>query len=272
MFGLNGLPFFDAVNTHLIGSWLSNNPLHKDSYNILPAFNKELGDWALYGSASAFPLFGDKMPAVYTRGDINPRHVTILPTWFSDIPLVQATTKLYDTVVGLGKNVNGGADISTAMLQALEHQGWNRPLAGLAQTLQGASTTSRGALVSAANELDTTSKLAMLQDRLIDFGGVSRLMGARPMDEAIALNNLYRNKAYEALDRDRIERLGIAVKTKLANGHAPTEEEMEDFMMRYARSGGRIENSSSSLQRWTRDANVSSCEPDNATRWYQHCC
>lgn len=257
IFGLNGLPFFDAVNTHLVGSWLNNNPQHKDSYNILPAFNKELGDWALYGSASAFPLFGDKAPALYTRGDINPRHITILPTSFADIPLVNAAGRMYDTVLGLGKNVNGGADISTAMLQALEHQGWNRPLAGLAQTLQGASTTSRGAVVSAANELDTTSKLSMLQDRLVDFGGVSRLMGARPMDEAVALNNLYRNKAYDALDKERIERLGIIVKTRLANGQSPSQDEMEDFMLRYARSGGRIEGFSSAMQRWTRDANVS---------------
>lgn len=257
VFGLNGLPFFDAINTHLIGSWLSNNPQHTDSYNVLPAFNKELGDWALYGSASAFPLFGDKMPALYTRGDINPRHITILPTSFVDIPIVSAANRLYDTVTGLASNVSKGSDISTAMLQALEHQGWNRPLAGFAQVLQGASTTSRGALVSSANELDTTSKLAMLQDRMIDFGGISRMLGARPMDEAVALNNLYRNKAYDALDKERIERLGIVVKQRIASGIAPTEDEMEDFMTRYARAGGRIENFSSAMQRWTKDANVS---------------
>lgn len=257
LFGLNGLPFFDALNTHLVGSWLANNPQHNDSYNILPKFNKELGDWALYGSASAFPLFSSKAPALYTRGDINPRYLTILPNSFADIPLVQASLKMYDSVTGFAGNVGRGTDISRAALQALEHQGWNRPLAGFAQALAGQATTSKGALVSAANELETTSKLMALQDRMIDFGGATRMLGARPMDESIALNNIYRNKSYEALDKERIDRLGYAVKSKLYGNQVPTEEEMQDFMLRYTRTGGRIENFQQSLQRWTRDANVS---------------
>jgi hypothetical protein len=257
MFGLNGLPFFDALNTHLVGGWLANNPQHNDAYNILPKFNKELGDWALYGSASAFPLFSDRAPALYTRGDINPRYITILPIFFVDIPLVSASIKLYDSVTGFASNVGRGTDVSRAALQALEHQGWNRPLAGFAQALNGQATTSKGALVSSANELDTTSKLMQLQDRLVDFGGVQRILGARPMDESIALNNLYRNKSYEALDRDRIDRLGYAIKSKLYDNQVPAPEEMEDFMNRYTRSGGRIENFQQSMQRWSKDANVS---------------
>jgi hypothetical protein len=55
VFGFNGLPFFDAVNTHIIGSQVSGNTYHGDAYSVLPAFNKELGDWMLYGTASAFP-------------------------------------------------------------------------------------------------------------------------------------------------------------------------------------------------------------------------
>lgn len=72
--------------------------------------------------------------------------------------------------------------------------------------------------------------------------GVTRLMGARPMDEAVALNAMYRNKSYEAMDRARIERLGEVVKTRLHNGEVPSTEELDDFMLRYTRSGGRIEN------------------------------
>ncbi len=82
-------------------------------------------------------------------------------------------------------------------------------------------------------------------------------MGARPMDESIALNTLYRQKQYQALDRARLERLGEVVKTKLYAGQVPTDEELDDFMLRYTRSGGRIENFSQSMQRWSRDANTS---------------
>lgn len=257
IFGLNGLPFFDAANTYLLGSWLANNPEHKDVYSVLPSFNKELGDWMLYGTASAFPLFTGSFPALFTRGDMNPRHITILPTNIMDVPAVSASIKLVSQLTEFGKNVAGGADLSNAFLRALEHQGWNRPLAGFAQVLAGRSTTSTGSLISAANELETTSMLAAMSDRLVEYGGVTRVLGARPMNEAVALQALYREKRYEAMDKARIERLGEVVKSKLYEGQAPTDEEYEDFMLRYARSGGRIETFNQAYMRWTRDANES---------------
>lgn len=256
IYGMNGLPFFDAINQHLIGS-AAGNTGHQDAYSFLPAANKEVGDWLLYGTASAFPMFGEKAPALYSRGDINPRHISILPVNPLDIPAVSASIKLAGAIGGFGRQVAQGADVSSSMLQALEHQGWNRPLAGFAQVLAGQTTTGKGSLISSANDLETTTMLSRIPDRLINFGGVSRLMGARPMDEAVALNQLYRNKAYEAMDRAKIDALGTAVKTKLSNNQMPDAEEMEEFMSAYAKSGGRIETFSSSLQRWSRDANTS---------------
>lgn len=257
IYGFNGLPFFDAINTHLIGGLAAGNPTHQDAYTTLPGFNKELGDWMLYGTASAFPLFGEKSPALYSRGDINPRHLTIIPINPLDIPAVSASIKLAQSMIGFGKNIVKGGDFSNSMLQALEHHGWNRPLAGFAQTIAGQSTTEKGSLISSANDLETTSWLSRVPDRMIEFGGVQRMLGARPMDEAVALNQYYRQKSYEAADRAKIENLGTAVKTRLAKNQMPSSEQMEDFMESYATSGGRIETFSSSLQRWSKDANVS---------------
>ena len=256
IYGMNGLPFFDAINQHLIGSAAGNSE-HKDAYSALPAANKELGEWMLYGTASAFPLFGEKSPALYTRGDINPRHLSILPINPLDIPAVSASIKLVGAIGGFAKKVGNGADLSSSFLQALEHHGWNRPLAGFAQVLAGQTTTGKGSLISSANDLETTSMLARIPNRLVEFGGVSRIMGARPMDEAVALHNLYRNKSYEAMDRARIDALGQAVKTKLAGNQMPDDEEMDGFIQSYVNSGGRIETFSSSMQRWSRDANSS---------------
>lgn len=256
IYGMNGLPFFDAINTHLIGT-ASGNTAHKDVYSQLPGASKEFGDWMLYGTASAFPLFGEKSPSLYSRGDINPRHISILPINPLDIPAVSASIKLVGSITGFGKQVAQGADLSSSFLQALEHQGWNRPLAGFAQVLAGQTTTGKGSLISASNDLETTSMLARIPDRMINFGGVGRLMGARPMDEAVALNNLYRNKSYDALDRAKIDALGQTVKTKLYGNKTPTDEELGDFMEKYQQSGGRIENFSSSMQRWMKDANTS---------------
>lgn len=256
IYGMNGLPFFDAINQHLIGS-AAGNYERKDAYSQLPAANKELGDWMLYGTASAFPLFGEKAPSLYSRGDINPRHISILPLNPLDIPAVSASIKLAGSIAGFGRGVAQGADLSSSFLQALEHQGWNRPLAGFAQVLAGQTTTGRGSLISAANDMETTSMLARIPERLVNFGGVQRIMGARPMDESVALNNLYRNKSYDAMDRAKIEALGQTVKTKLYNNQMPDSEEMDTFMEKYQQSGGRIENFSSSMQRWMKDANTS---------------
>ena len=77
------------------------------------------------------------------------------------------------------------------------------------------------------------------------------------MDEAVALSAYYRNKQYQAMDRQKIEALGQAVKTKLAGNQMPDADEMEDFMLQYTKSGGRIETFSSSLQQWMRDSNTS---------------
>lgn len=256
VYGLNGLPFFDAINQHLIGN-AAGNAGHKDIYSVLPAADKEWGNWMLYGTASAFPFFGDKSPALYTRGDINPRHLSIIPINPIDIPAVQGSIRLVDSITGFASKMSKGGDLVPSFLQALEHQGLNRPLAGFAQILAGQSTTSQGSLIAASNDMLTTSYLAQIPERLVNFGGVARLMGAKPMDESVALNAMYRSKAYDAVDRARLQALGGAVKTKLQNNQMPDPEELDDIMERYVRSGGRIENFSSSMQHWMRDANES---------------
>lgn len=256
VYGMNGLPFFDAINQHLIGN-AAGNTGHVDAYSALPMANKELGDWLLYGTASAFPLFGDKMPALYSRGDLNPRHISIVPINPLDVPAIDASIKLVNSVKQFGSSVAKGADLGNSMLFALEHHGWNRPLAGFAQLLAGQSTTSKGSLISAANDLETTSMLARIPERLVEFGGAARLMGAKPMDEAVALSTLYRSRAYEAVDRARIESLGQAVKTKLQSNQTPDDEELEDFMASYVKAGGRQETFSGAMQRWMKDANYS---------------
>jgi len=254
IYGMNGLPAFDAINTHLIGT-ASGNSTHQDIYSSLQG--KELGDWLLYGTASAFPLFGDKAPALYSRGDINPRNVTLLPVNPLDVPAVSASIRLVDSITKFGSQVVKGADLSQSFLQALEHQGWSRPLAGFAQLLAGQSTTSKGSLVSAANDLETTSWLSRIPTRLINYEGIQRVMGARPMDEAVALNAAYRSKTYDAIDRQRIESLGEAVKTKLYNNQMPDDEDLHDFMQQYTNSGGRQETFSRSMQRRMRESNQS---------------
>ena len=246
-FGLNGLPLFEAVNTHLIGN-SSINQGHHDAYSAVPSIlGKQLGDWMMYGTASAFPAFSSSWPALYTRGDINPRHMTILPVSPMDIPAVDASIRLVSNITDMGKKLVGGADITETLLQGLEHNGINRPLAGFAQVLNGKTTTSKGSLISASNDFS-----------LLTTG--SRILGAKPMDEAVALNNLFREQAYRAADTERQNHLGEKVKSYLYKNQFPPDDVMDGFMSDYARAGGRVENFNSAMQRWSKDANVSTVE------------
>lgn len=244
IYGLNGVPFFEAINTHLIGN--SNlNPAHKDAYSTVPQiFGKQLGDWMMYGTASAFPLWNSNSPALYTRGDINPRHISILPISPLDVPAVDGSIRFVKNLFDTGKKIVKGADISSTLLEGLEHNGLSRPLAGIAQVVQGYSTTGKGSLISASNDL-------------FSIATASRIAGAKPMDESLALNALYRLNAYQAADSAKIQDLGEVVKTKLRAGKLPTPEELHSFQLSYAKAGGRIENYARALQRWSRDANVS---------------
>ena len=244
LFGFNGLPFFEAVNTHIIGNAAINDS-HSDVYTaVTSAAGKEVGDWLLYGTASAMPFMTDKMPALFTRGDVNPRHLTVIPVLPNQMPFWDASVRVASNVIDMAGQLAQGGDVKTTLLEALEHNGISRPLAGIAQAAQGYSSTSKGGLIAANTDLWSIANF-------------SRILGAKPVDEAIALNALYRQKAYEAKDAARLQALGKTVKSTLKNGNAPTEEELQDFLAAYASVGGRAEGYSRAMQRWYRDANTS---------------
>lgn len=241
-FGMNGLPMFDAINTHIIGN-ANINEGHHDVYSKVASLDKDIGDFALYGALSAFPAFSDKAPALYTRGDLNPRHITIVPTSFSELPIVEGFSRVAKAAWGIGNQVANGGSLGNAMLHGLEHNGINRPLAGLAQTIQGRSTTNQGSIISANNDwLSITS--------------ATRMLGAKPMDESVAMNHKFRMVAYQAADKERIEKLGVVIKQRIVDGSL-SEEDVLDFAGRYAAVGGRVQNYGAAMQRWVKSATQS---------------
>ena len=233
--GMNGLPAFNAINTHLVGT-ASGNTEHRDAYTaVYGAVGKEAGDWLMYGAASNMLglLHPDLKINLYTRGDINPRHVTIVPTSPADVPIVQASAKVFRNIFDTVSKLAAGGDISTTILQGLEHNSISRPLAGLAQVLEGLDnplamsySTSRRGNVIGANDLLS----------LVNLG---RMAGGKPLDEAVALDAMYRFKAYALSDSKKRTQLGRAIKTTLIAGGDPTQEQIEDFAESYAKLGGR---------------------------------
>jgi hypothetical protein len=233
--GMNGLPAFNAINTTLIGN-ASGNTAHKDAYSeVYGAAGKEAGDWLMYGLASNVSglLHPDLKVNLYTRGDLNPRNITIIPTSPAEIPFIAATGKVLGNIFATAKQLGNGGDVTTTLLQGLQNNGLSRPLAGLAQTLQGFnnpeqasySTSNRGNVIG-ANDLLSLTNLA-------------RMAGGKPLDEAIALDATYRYKAYALKDTKRRNSLGQAIKSTMIGGRDPTQEQIETFASSYVESGGR---------------------------------
>ena len=231
IYGMQGLPAFNFLNTHIVGN-AAGNTEHKDLYAASQTtFGRELGSWLMYGAGSnALGVIDPSMKVnIYSRGDINPRQVTVLPTNIADIPVVNASVKFVKNLLQVGEKLGNGADGVATLTQALEHNGLSRPLAGLAQVIQGYTTTNQSSLLSKAQ----------------DFGNIatiSRIAGGKPFDEAVALDALYRINAYKAKDGVKIQELGAAMKTSLAAGKEITGDQVETFAGKYVRAGGKIDN------------------------------
>lgn len=224
LYGLQSLPAFQFVNTHIVGQ-MSGNQQHKDMYDaVYGAAGRTAGDWILYGIPSNL-----LQANIYSRGDINPRQITVLPTSMQEIPLVQGWGKFLLNMKETVGKVAGGGDIWNSMLQGLEHNGISRPLSGFAQTLQGGSTSKSGNL--------------LYSNDLMSWATLTRMAGGRPLDEAITNDAMFRVKSYEAARKADMASLAKTVKTTLVhNDINQSAEQMARFSERYAYLGGKQAN------------------------------
>lgn len=247
LFGLQGLPGFQAINNHIIGN-AAGNSTHKDLYSTIPNLvDKKLGDYLLYGVTSNWLSTG-----LYTRGDINPRQITLLPVNPMDYPAISGGIRLVSNLLNTAERVAKGADISSSLLLGLEHNGLSRPLTGLAQLAQGFTTTAQGSLISAIPGSGTGGL-----NELFSGANFARLLGARPLDEAITLDTMFRRTLYQAKNTARSESLGAAVKTEMYGGSYPDPETVNNFVSEFAKTGGDITTFSKHMMKWTSDANAS---------------
>lgn len=230
MYGMNGLPGFNYLNTHIVGT-LSGNKDHTDLYSsTYGAAGKSVGDLLLYGLPSNLLRAN-----LYSRGDINPRQITIIPVNPVDIPFVNATMKFYDNVANVVSRMGNGGSVWESVLQGIEHNGLSRPLAGLAQVAQAAThngmvftTTGKGS-ISGGNEL-------------MSLASAIRLGGAKPFDDAVANDAVFRTTVYQAADKARMDKLAQAIKVSGIGGAEIDPEQVSTFAAKYAASGGKQQN------------------------------
>lgn len=227
MYGLNGLPAFNAINTHVIGN-LSGNKNHTDLYDATYGIaGKTAGDFLMYGIPSSIIQTN-----LYSRGDINPRSLTIIPTQLQDVPIVSAYSKLFGSLYETAGKIAGGGNLWESILQGVEHNGISRPLAGLAQTLQ--ATTGNGVVFSTSNKGSIIGS-----NDFMSFATLSRLAGGRPLDEAIVNDGMYRIASYEAAQKKARDKLLETVKTTGIQGQQVDGESLAKFSEMYAATGGK---------------------------------
>ena len=233
IYGMNGLPAFSAINTHIIGT-ASGNTEHKDLYSaVYGGAGKDAGDWLMYGLASNLFLHPDLKVNMYTRGDINPRHVTVVPTNPADVPFINAQIKVFSNLFETFNKLDDGGNTASIFLQGIEHNGVSRPLAGLAQTMEAA--------VSPSGQVISTSTKGNIigSNDLLSLMTLGRLLGGKPLDEALTQDAVFRVQAYSSANSAKVAKLGEVIKSTMLGGGTPSEEQLHTFMESYVAAGGK---------------------------------
>jgi hypothetical protein len=235
IYGMNGLPAFNAINSTIIAQ-AGGNTEHKNLYDsIFSLGGKEAGEWLLYGGLSnGLGLFHpDLKTNIYSRGDINPRHVTLVPTDPSKVPIYQATERLLSTVKEGYQKVSMGADVWSTFLRGVEQNGISRPLAGMAQVLEAVGRDDKKVIST-----NQQGNMLMAHD-LLSLSSLMRIGGAKPLDEAIVNDTMFRVNTYRSADAAKRKVLGEAVKLSILGGSVPDESQINEFAESYAKTGGK---------------------------------
>lgn len=234
IYGANGLPGFSAINTNIIGSAPGNKD-HTDLYRAMyNGAGKEAGDWLMYGMGSNWmSLFSaDLKNNLYSRGDINPRNISVIPANPLDYPIIQATSKLLGNIKESAQKIGMGADVWSTFLRGVEQNGVSRPLAGMAQVL--------GGLTSETNQVTSVSSKGniLMSHDVMNLASLTRIAGAKPLDEALTNDFMFRFNAYRANDAAKKATLGEAIKISILGGAEPDATQIQQFTEQFAKSGG----------------------------------
>jgi hypothetical protein len=225
IFGAQSVPGFQLANQYIGERSLENNDFYSTTVGAL---GDAAANTLLYGLASSatIPLTGQGID-LYSRGDLTPRTPILIPTSIAEIPVVGIISNFANSVMGMMGKIHDGAPPTSAMLNALAHNGLNRPLQGLAQLMAGERTTGDGKM-------------------LLDYQGwdywntITKLMGTKPLDEAVAASTFYRTASYKAARQEQLDSLGVSYREVVRAGEDDSGSYI-NFMQKYVERGGNAE-------------------------------
>lgn len=222
IFGAQSVPGFDTLNQLVWEKTTGEQDLHSSMHNLM---GRDLAEWVLYGAASNMtkPVFGDGI-ALYTRGEVAPMNSTIIPTSLDELPAYRSVAKTLGAIVDSVGMAAGGVDASTAFFNALATQGLSRPLQGLGQIAKGEVTSGQG------------NRLYQV-DALNWWSTATRLMGAKPLNDAIAQESYYRMRNYKAAAEDAALQSFKTIDLAVRTGQSPSTDMVNDAMQSYLKAG-----------------------------------
>jgi hypothetical protein len=233
VYGLRSYPGFSTFN-QWVGEANRNN---EDVYSATGANTPgSLASYAMYGLGSH--ALGIPMD-LFSRGDMTVRNNLIIPTQVQDIPAVAIASKVVANIANTVKLLAGDtAPNADALAFGLAHNGFNRPLQGIGNIILNRTTSGQ----ATPYETDINYIDGEGMEELNVSGMFTRALGTKPLDEAILLDNMFRQKAYQAASRKKAEELGMGIKLQLASGTPVTAEQIDDYALKYEKSGNDIEN------------------------------
>ena len=227
IFGATSLPAFNLINQQLIGEYTSDrSDIYSKTQEYTPT---RLGQTLLYGGASTM-----LNAALWGRGDINPRTPTIVPILPQDMALiamsVKAAQSLFDIAGAMLKQGSeANPDLAISVGEAIAHAGINRPMSGIAEMLIGARTSQGGKL-----------DVRLLGNDIMAVGTAIRILGAKPLDESIALDAYQRQLRYKAVTTARLTVIGKDLRTQLLGTGDLDQSTIDAFAEKYSKAGGDL--------------------------------
>lgn len=220
-FGLNGLPGYAMINNYAMA--LNGNTEHKGIDDILSeGVSAGAASWILYGAPSNL-LHAN----LFVRGDATPQS----PSSLGDFPMIGMWADFFRNLYKTTRNMANGGGVWNSLLFGLEHNGINRPLAGIAQTIRGLTDGS-----GEVKSYDNTGKFISSND-LYSLATLARLAGGHPLGEAAVRNEMWKIQSIRSGARQALNNAGVALRLATQSGGQPSPEMITNLFQQFTDAG-----------------------------------
>ena len=224
-FGAQSMPAFNAINEHIAGRTKGHADLYTAAATALGSDinSRDAFDYVMYGAASALLQGG-----FYTRGSMQPRSITLIPTSFQDVPTISMFSKVINSAMETTAQLSYGAPVVPTILNGIIDVGMNRPLKGIRDVVTGKS-------------VDGNYNNVILHDDVMSLGTVVRTMGLKPLNQAQVGDYQARILAWKAEDTKRKVRLGEEIRRVYDTDPTALEDSghLDRWQSMYMKAGGR---------------------------------